>query len=246
MATLRDIALQSGVSLATVSRVMNGHPSVDPELATRVLQTASELGYEKPTRNIEKQTLAVLVTWPSTSESQTQRDSQFAMMFLHSIYVTAEKLGYHLVFHFGTEEGKINSFLQWQMTTKQFQGAIIVGSYLAMERTYVENLRKAEIPFFRLSKAPTDFDSPHSYVAVDDFAGGYKAGRHLAELGAGTILHSRALKFATPRSGKNFKGLRGARSDGDSISFFKETFTSPPESALNRQSDYQTEFCPTT
>lgn len=230
MATLRDIALQSGVSLATVSRVMNGHPSVDPELATRVLQTASELGYEKPTRNIEKQTLAVLVTWPSTSESQTQRDSQFAMMFLHSIYVTAEKLGYHLVFHFGTEEGKINSFLQWQMTTKQFQGAIIVGSYLAMERTYVENLRKAEIPFFRLSKAPTDFDSPHSYVAVDDFAGGYKAGRHLAELGAKTILHIQGpsnSRDALERKKGFVKACEEYGLDSDSISFFQGDFHEP-------------------
>ena len=66
MPTLRDIASRSGVSLSTVSRVMNGHPSVAPGLVTKVLETAAELGYEKTPRNNEKQTLAVLVTWPST------------------------------------------------------------------------------------------------------------------------------------------------------------------------------------
>lgn len=189
MATLRDIAARSGVSLSTVSRVLNGHQSVDTTVAAKVLDIASELGYEKNTRKNEKQTIAVLVTWPSTSPTQTQRDSQFAMMFLHSIYVTAEKLGYHLVFHFATEEGKLTSFLKWQITTKQFVGAIIVGSYFAMEKNYIRHLQEADIPFFRLSKAPTEYKSPHSYVAVDDYAGGYKAGKHLLSLGVKNVLH---------------------------------------------------------
>ncbi len=230
MPTLRDIASRSGVSLSTVSRVMNGHPSVAPGLVTKVLETAAELGYEKTPRNNEKQTLAVLVTWPSTSESQTQRDSQFAMMFLHSIYVTAERLGYHLVFHFGTEEGKINSFLQWQIATKQFQGAIIVGSYLAMERTYVESLQKGDLPFFRLSKAPTDFNAPHSYVAVDDYAGGYKAGRHLADLGAKSVLHILGPSNSRDALERKKGFVKACEEHGlrsDAISFFQGDFHEP-------------------
>lgn len=58
-----------------------------------------------------------------------------------------------------------------------------------MEKTYVDYLLKADIPFFRLSKAPTDYIPSHSYVAVDDFAGGYKAGKHLIDLGVKNILH---------------------------------------------------------
>src|SRR5690606_18341916 len=98
-----------GTSLATVSRVLNGHQTVNAAVAARVLEAATELGYEKSSRNKLKQVIAVLVTWPSTSPTQTQRDSQFAMMFFHAIYVAAERLGYHLVFHFGTEEGKLPS-----------------------------------------------------------------------------------------------------------------------------------------
>lgn len=238
MPTLRDIAAQSGVSLSTVSRVMNGHPSVDPELATRVLETASELGYKKTTRNNEKQTLAVLVTWPSTSENRTQRDSQFAMMFLHSIYVTAERLGYHLVFHFSTQEGKISSFLQWQIAAKQFQGAIIVGSYFAMERTYVENLQKGDIPFFRLSKAPTDFNSPHSYVAVDDYAGGYKAGMHLISLGAKRLLHILGpsnSRDALERKNGFLKACEEHGLGNDAISFFQGDFHEPAGETCARE-----------
>lgn len=44
-ATMRDVARQAGVGLATVSRVINGKPGVAPELVRRVTETARALGY---------------------------------------------------------------------------------------------------------------------------------------------------------------------------------------------------------
>jgi LacI family transcriptional regulator len=43
--TITDVAKHAGVSLATVSRVMNGNATVDPALAERVRASATELGY---------------------------------------------------------------------------------------------------------------------------------------------------------------------------------------------------------
>jgi LacI family transcriptional regulator len=42
---IADVAARAGVSLSTVSRVMNGNPSVDATLADRVRTAAAELGY---------------------------------------------------------------------------------------------------------------------------------------------------------------------------------------------------------
>ena len=42
---ITDVAKLAGVSLSTVSRAMNGNPTVDPALAERVLAAATELGY---------------------------------------------------------------------------------------------------------------------------------------------------------------------------------------------------------
>jgi len=44
-ATITDVATAAGVSRATVSRVMNGRSTVDPELAERVQRAAAELAY---------------------------------------------------------------------------------------------------------------------------------------------------------------------------------------------------------
>jgi LacI family transcriptional regulator len=43
--TIADVAARAGVSLATVSRVMNGNPSVDPALAEKVRAAAQALNY---------------------------------------------------------------------------------------------------------------------------------------------------------------------------------------------------------
>lgn len=43
--TIRDVARVAGVSVATVSRTLNGSPTVDPELAARVREAVATSGY---------------------------------------------------------------------------------------------------------------------------------------------------------------------------------------------------------
>src|SRR6266699_3760201 len=44
-ATMRDVAALAGVSLKTVSRVVNGAPTVDADMAARVRRAAAQLNY---------------------------------------------------------------------------------------------------------------------------------------------------------------------------------------------------------
>src|SRR5699024_3042693 len=65
-ATITDVAREAGVSRATVSRVMNGRDTVDPVLAERVQQAASQLDYRPssiaPSLSLGRtQTVAVLI-----------------------------------------------------------------------------------------------------------------------------------------------------------------------------------------
>lgn len=45
--TMRDVAAAAGVSLMTVSRVVNGEPTVQPETAARVERAIRQLGYQR-------------------------------------------------------------------------------------------------------------------------------------------------------------------------------------------------------
>jgi len=49
MATIKDVARHAGVSITTVSRILNNHPYVAEELRRRVLKSIDELGY-RPSR----------------------------------------------------------------------------------------------------------------------------------------------------------------------------------------------------
>ena len=44
---IRDVAERARVSVATVSRVLNGGPNVDSELQDRVLAAVAQLGYRR-------------------------------------------------------------------------------------------------------------------------------------------------------------------------------------------------------
>jgi DNA-binding LacI/PurR family transcriptional regulator len=47
MITIKDVASRAGVSVATVSRVLNNLPNVTPELRTRVLEAIEQLDYRR-------------------------------------------------------------------------------------------------------------------------------------------------------------------------------------------------------
>ena len=76
MATLKDIAAESGVSIGAVSRILNHDASlgVPPETRQRVFDTARRLGYRKPARKKKKKTtdrntfIMGIVQWFSAQE----------------------------------------------------------------------------------------------------------------------------------------------------------------------------------
>ncbi|RAZ93898.1 catabolite control protein A, partial [Klebsiella oxytoca] len=45
--TIKDIARIAGVSCATVSRVLNGSPTVAPELRDKILDLCRQYGYRR-------------------------------------------------------------------------------------------------------------------------------------------------------------------------------------------------------
>ncbi|MBQ4797192.1 LacI family DNA-binding transcriptional regulator, partial [Pectobacterium versatile] len=52
MITIRDVARQAGVSIATVSRVLNNSSAVTQQTRDQVLQTVEQLGY-RPNANAQ-------------------------------------------------------------------------------------------------------------------------------------------------------------------------------------------------
>jgi len=63
MATLRDISKYSGISISTISRVLNGNTNVSEETRKKVLNAIKEFGYTRTDmlKNSSKKTIGVLI-----------------------------------------------------------------------------------------------------------------------------------------------------------------------------------------
>ncbi|WP_030976082.1 LacI family DNA-binding transcriptional regulator [Streptomyces sp. NRRL S-1824] len=67
MASIKDVAAEAGVSVATVSRVLNSHPSVSPDARARVLAAVDALGYRpnavaRSLRTDQTRTLGLIIS----------------------------------------------------------------------------------------------------------------------------------------------------------------------------------------
>ena len=66
-ATIRDVAAQAGVSVSSVSRVMNGEPHTSPELHARIMRAVNRLRFEphsaaQALRSRESKTIGCMVS----------------------------------------------------------------------------------------------------------------------------------------------------------------------------------------
>ena len=93
MARISDVAARAGVSTATVSRALNGKPTVDPDLAARVRAAAAELGYQPngPARALRRQEAAVVALIISDVENP------FFTAIARGVEDVAHEVGYSVV-----------------------------------------------------------------------------------------------------------------------------------------------------
>ncbi|MEV5965376.1 LacI family DNA-binding transcriptional regulator [Kribbella sp. NPDC051952] len=102
MPTISDVAARAGVSTATVSRALNGKPTVDPDLASRVRAAATELGYQPngPARNLRRQEAAVVALIISDVENP------FFTAIARGVEDVAHEVGYSVVLCNSDESGE--------------------------------------------------------------------------------------------------------------------------------------------
>lgn len=174
---LLDIADASGVSTATVSRVLNGKPGVGDEVRGLVLAAIDRLGYERPAALRHKTSGLVGIVVPELSnpifatfaEQLSHRLSQRGYV---SLICTQAPGG-------GTEDESID------VLTGQGVSGIIFVSGLHADVTSspdrYHDLRHRGIPLAFINGWTSGIDA--TFVAPDDASGMHSAVRHLASLG---------------------------------------------------------------
>lgn len=174
-----DVAAKSGLSVVTVSRVLNGSGNVREKNRLKVLEAMKELDYRP---NAAAQSLAKGKTGVVGLLLSTLQDSVFDAI-VKSVHDELAERGYFLALSVSPSYGERGS--SFLMEKDRVDGIIVLSP--TWEETLVPELEQKEIPFVIIDNQNPAYDL--SAVQVGHYSGGYAAGRHLVELGHTSIAH---------------------------------------------------------
>lgn len=196
--TLRHVAKAAGVSVSTVSRVLDDRAAPSRSAtAVRVRRIAEELGYRRNTfasnlRRGATATIGVLV--PRLS------DTVMALMF-EAIGRAAGKHGYYSIVATSGDDPTDEWNAAQSLLERNVDGVVLATS--RTEDPLPDHLRQTGVPHVLVLR--TDGESPSS--VGDDETGGYLAVRHLVDLGHADIAIVSGPLFTSSAAGR----LAGAR-----------------------------------
>ena len=112
MVSMKDIAKQCNVSVASVSKALNGYPDISEETRQLILNTASEMGYlpnssARSLKTKRSHNLGVLFV----DEAMSGLTHDYFNHVLESFKRTAESRGYNITFTSGNVQSWNNYFI---------------------------------------------------------------------------------------------------------------------------------------
>ena len=168
MATMIDVANRANVSIATVSRVLNGLKTVDPELVKRVQEAVEELQYEPnyTARNLRcKESRTLIILTPNIT-------NLYYSNIIAGIAHGAQEHGYSY-FLFNTEgKRELEEQILDRLEKRQADGAILLATELGSN--WIEKYAD-QYPIVQCS----EFDPAHKipHVSINN----YQAARNAVE-----------------------------------------------------------------
>ncbi len=179
MAAIKDVAKRAGVSIATVSYVLNNRESISQQTRERVLQAAAELGYRPSViaQGLQARESRMLgYCWTPVPRFQY---SPILDRFLQSMAEAATRHGYHvLTFPAPTPDDELAAYRE-MVQTGRVDGFALSSTDLGDPR--IRYLLDEGFPFVAFGRSNPEWDFP--YVDVDGAAGTRQAGQHLLALG---------------------------------------------------------------
>ena len=172
--TIKDIAKLAGVSVATVSRVINDDTGVAEKLRNKVLQAINETGYipNSAGRNLRKsKSDMILVMLPTLS-------NPFYAKILKGIEKRASEHDYGVLVSVTHHESRIEKKYIKMLQMKQADGVISLFSTLSKEEL---NELAGKYPFVQCCEYTDGAHLP--YVMIDNKKAAYEATKYFISLG---------------------------------------------------------------
>ena len=169
-ATIKDVAREAGLSVATVSRVLNGTDKVTEASAKRVRDAVEKLGYSPNFlgRNLRKrETNVILVIMPNSEHS-------LYMKICAGMQAFAQTLGYDIITASTNEVSDVESRYLNMLYNRTVDGAVFLGT--SFDAATLDRLAEN----YDIALCCEAVTGAHVLtVNVDDEQAGYDAGKAL-------------------------------------------------------------------
>ncbi|BAB06960.1 catabolite control protein A [Halalkalibacterium halodurans] len=177
--TIYDVAREAGVSMATVSRVVNGNPNVKPATRKKVLEAIERLGYRPNAvaRGLaSKRTTTVGVVIPDIS-------SIFFAELARGIEDIATMYKYNIILCNSDQNKEKEIHLINTLLEKQVDGIVFMGGEITNE--HAEEFKRAHVPVVLAATLDAEKEIPS--VNIDYKQAAFDAVTYLIEKGHTSI-----------------------------------------------------------
>ncbi len=188
MVTLKEIAQMCGVSVSTISNILNGKPKVSEETRQKVLEIVKQTGYQpnyfaQGMRKRKTRIIGIIVE--DLSEFSTPpiveaimaycEDHNYRTILLNMrLYDKWQDTWYH-------DEKKLQSVLQpslRELLSIKVDGLLYVAGHCRVVNCFSESFEVPAVVVYAFSKSPR-----FASVVIDDEKGGYDMTRYLISMG---------------------------------------------------------------
>lgn len=175
MTTIKEVAQLAGVSPATVSRVLNGLPTVDPDLATKVKAAVDETGYQpnRAARTLRRHVASVWALIISDIENP------FFTAMVRGVEDVAHNAGYSVVLCNADEDLEKERRYMDIAIAEQMAG--VIATPASEVDSDFSALLDQGIPVVAVDRLPSE--PSISSVRIDNVAGAELATTHLVDQG---------------------------------------------------------------
>lgn len=207
--TIKDVARIAGVSISTVSRVINNSKPVSPEIRKKVLDVIEEIGY-KP-----NEIARTLVTKKSflIGVIVTDIGNSYIADMVRGIEEVGKMYNYDILLcsTYGDKSAELK-YMQL-LNRKQVEGIILVSDVLNSE--IKEQIDKYDIPFVFLSRYSHQDD--YATVTIDYIDASYEMTKYLISLGHKNILYLGVKEEVNSLENMKIQGFEKATIDTEDI-----------------------------
>ena len=178
-ATIKDVAERAGVSLKTVSRVINNEPSVHARTREKVQREIDALGYQPdPSARSLRSTRAYAIGLVYDNPN-----AHYIINLQRGVLSACRSNGFGLQIHpCDSSSPKLAEELR-QLVQRSRLAGLVLAPPMSEQPALITALNEAKIPFIRIISARKDPADGSPCVYVDDRDAAYAITEHLIQLG---------------------------------------------------------------